>query len=202
MKKIFAIIWKDTIVRFASTSEWLFFIILPLIFTFLLAGGSPSGNATNNRVRLVVVDLANTSISQNIVAELERSTAVYPDSLSLEEAEEQFEARRATAPTAKPAAAHDGTTQKRLQGRPAGETLPRARRGADQRLVEPRGHDRGDRQVVVLQHQHVTVASDADVGELNPRGTDARLLEVLDRAMVVRCVVRGLGGQNQDRNLL
>ena len=123
MKKIFAIIWKDTIVRFASTSEWLFFIILPLIFTFLLAGGSPSGNATNNRVRLVVVDLANTSISQNIVAELERSTAVYPDSLSLEEAEEQFEARRATAVLILPAgldakSVQDGTAQIEFRQQP------------------------------------------------------------------------------------
>lgn len=123
MKKIVAIIWKDTIVRFASTSEWLFFIILPLIFTFLLAGGSPSGNATNNRVRLVVVDLANTSISQSIVAELERSTAVYPDSLSLEEAEEQFEARRATAVLILPAgldakSVQDGVAQIEFRQQP------------------------------------------------------------------------------------
>lgn len=123
MKKIVAIIWKDTIVRFASTSEWLFFIILPLIFTFLLAGGSPSGNVTNNRVRLVVVDLANTSISQSIVAELERSTAVYPDSLSLEEAEEQFEARRATAVLILPAgldakSVQDGTAQIEFRQQP------------------------------------------------------------------------------------
>ncbi len=43
MKKIFAIAWKDTIVRFASKSELLFFIVLPMLFTFLLAGGTPSG---------------------------------------------------------------------------------------------------------------------------------------------------------------
>lgn len=97
MKKIFAIAWKDTIVRFASSSELLFFIILPLIFTFLLAGGSPSGNATNNRVRLVVVDLAKTAISRELIAELDTSTSTYPDVMSLEEAEEQFDARRATA---------------------------------------------------------------------------------------------------------
>ncbi|MBK9207590.1 MAG: ABC transporter permease [Anaerolineales bacterium] len=49
MKKIFAIAWKDAIVRFASSSELIFFIILPLIFTFLLAGGTPS-NDDDNRV--------------------------------------------------------------------------------------------------------------------------------------------------------
>lgn len=97
MKKIFAIAWKDAVVRFASSSELLFFIILPLVFTFLLAGGSPSGNPTNNRVRVVVVDQANTNISQEIIAELEKSTAAYPDAMSLGDAEEEFNARRVSA---------------------------------------------------------------------------------------------------------
>jgi ABC-2 type transport system permease protein len=97
MKKIFAIAWKDAIIRFASSSELLFFIILPLFFTFLLSGGTPSGNPTNNRVRLIVVDLAGTSISQEIVSGLEKSTAVYPDVTSSEEAEDEFSARRVSA---------------------------------------------------------------------------------------------------------
>ncbi len=97
MKKIFAIAWKDAIVRFASSSELLFFIILPLVFTFLVAGGTPSGAPTNNRTRLVVVDQANNTISQEIIAELEKSTAAYPDVLSLEDAEADFDARRADA---------------------------------------------------------------------------------------------------------
>lgn len=97
MKKIFAIAWKDAIIRFASSSELLFFIILPLVFTFLLAGGTPSGNPSNNRVRLVVVDLANTSVSQEIINELNKSTAVYPETMSLEDAEDEFSARRVSA---------------------------------------------------------------------------------------------------------
>lgn len=97
MKKIFAIAWKDAVIRFASSSELIFFIILPLVFTFLLAGGTPSGNPTNNRVRLIVVDLANTSISDEIIAELDKSTAVYPEEMTLEDAEEEFSARRVSA---------------------------------------------------------------------------------------------------------
>jgi ABC-2 type transport system permease protein len=97
MKKIFAIAWKDTVIRFASSSELLFFIILPLVFTFLLSGGTPSGNPTNNRVRLVVVDQANTTISQEIITELDNSTAVYPEVTTLEEADEDFSARRVSA---------------------------------------------------------------------------------------------------------
>lgn len=96
MKKIFAIAWKDTIIRFASSSELLFFIILPIIFTFLIAGGVPTGDE-DNRIRLVVVDQANTTISKEILSELENSTSVRPDVMSIEEAEEQFNSRRATA---------------------------------------------------------------------------------------------------------
>jgi ABC-2 type transport system permease protein len=95
MKKIFGIAWKDAVIRFASSSELLFFIILPLIFTFLIAGGVPSGD-DDNRVRLVVVDQADNAISQEIIAELNNSTAVRPDVMSLEEAEEEFDSRNAS----------------------------------------------------------------------------------------------------------
>ena len=95
MKKIFAIAWKDAVVRFGNASEWLFFLILPIIFIFLFAGGVPSGDE-DNRIRLVVVDQANTPISQEIISELEKSTSVRPELLSLEEAEEQFSSRRAS----------------------------------------------------------------------------------------------------------
>lgn len=115
MKKIFAIAWKDAIVRFASSSELIFFIILPIVFTLLLAGGTPSGD-TDNRVRLVVVDSANTPISHEIIAQLEKSTAVRPDVLSLEEAESEFDSRRADVILVIPAgldmnSIQDGTAQ-------------------------------------------------------------------------------------------
>jgi len=96
MKKIFAIAWKDTIIRFASSSELLFFIILPIVFTFLLAGGTPSENE-DPRIRLVVVDEANTAISQQIINELENSTAVRPEVTTRDEAQNQFDQRRADA---------------------------------------------------------------------------------------------------------
>jgi ABC-2 type transport system permease protein len=95
MKKIFAIAWKDAIVRFASKSEWLFFLILPITFTFLIAGGVPSGEE-DNRIRLLVVDEAQTSLSQQIISELENSTAVRAEIVAREEAESQFDDRRAS----------------------------------------------------------------------------------------------------------
>jgi ABC-2 type transport system permease protein len=73
----------------------LFFIILPLIFTFLLAGGTPSGNE-DPRIRLLVVDEADTTISQQIFDELNRSTAVYPVLTARADAQKEFDDRRAS----------------------------------------------------------------------------------------------------------
>jgi ABC-2 type transport system permease protein len=95
MKKIFAIAWKDAIIRFASKSEWLFFFILPITCTFLVAGGTSSGD-DDNRIRLLVVDESQTAISRQIISELENSTAVRAESVSREEAEGQFDDRRAS----------------------------------------------------------------------------------------------------------
>jgi len=94
MKKIFAIAWKDAIVRFSGASELLFFIILPIVFTFLLAGGTPQGDE-DPRLGLLVVDEANTSISGQIIQELENSTAVRPELATRQEAQSQFDDRRA-----------------------------------------------------------------------------------------------------------
>ena len=95
MKKIFAIAWKDAILRFSSSSELLFFVILPVFFTFLLAGGTPNGEQ-DPRIRLLVVDEANTAISQQIIDELERSTAVYPVVTARADAQDEFDERRAS----------------------------------------------------------------------------------------------------------
>lgn len=95
MKKVFAIAWKDAIVRFASSSELLFFIILPLVFTFLLAGGTPSGDE-DPRMELVVADEAKTALSQQIIRELENSTAVRPEEVTTRaEAQRLFDDRSA-----------------------------------------------------------------------------------------------------------
>jgi ABC-2 type transport system permease protein len=96
MNKIFFIIFKDTVLRFTSPIELLFFIIMPLIFTFLLAGGTPSGD-DDPRITLTVVDQAQTSLSASLVSQLEASTAVRPVLANLTEAEEAFDSRRINA---------------------------------------------------------------------------------------------------------
>jgi ABC-2 type transport system permease protein len=92
MKKIFAIAWKDVILRFSSASELLFFLVLPLVFTFLLAGGTRDEDP---RIDLFVADEANTSISQQIISELKNSTAVHPEVTTRQEALNLFDERRA-----------------------------------------------------------------------------------------------------------
>lgn len=111
MKKIFAIAWKDAIVRFSSSSELLFFIILPIVFTFLLAGGTPSGDQ-DPRIPLSVVDEARTSISQEIIHELDNSTAVRPEVTTRQEAQSQFDDRRAEVVLIIPAGIDGASLQK------------------------------------------------------------------------------------------
>ena len=95
MNKIFAIAWKDTLMRFTGWSEWLFFLVLPIVFTLVLAGGS--GGSTDSRVRLVVVDQAASPLSAELINALGNSQAVRPDLLTLVQAEAQFSQRTASA---------------------------------------------------------------------------------------------------------
>jgi len=53
MRKIFAIALKDALLRFASRSEILFFLILPLTFTVLI-GGAPGGRRHKHPAVLLV----------------------------------------------------------------------------------------------------------------------------------------------------
>jgi len=95
MRKIITIIWKDTLLRFSSRSELLFFLILPIFFTFILAGGT-GNQGGDNRIHLLVVDQAQSPLSAQIIAKLEKSGTVRPVVLTLDEAEGEFEARNAS----------------------------------------------------------------------------------------------------------
>jgi len=95
MNKILVIALKDTRIRFTGFIEWMFFLILPVIFTIILAGGT--GGSPDNRVRLVVVDKANSSLSAELLAALEVSEAVRPEPTDLKKAEDQFSQRSVSA---------------------------------------------------------------------------------------------------------
>ena len=111
MRKIFAIGWKDALIRFSNPSELLFFVILPVVFTVLLAGGTPSEDY-DNRIRLLVVDEAQTTLSQQIINELDNSSAIRPELVTRKEAETQFENRQASAVLTIPAGTDTGSLQR------------------------------------------------------------------------------------------
>lgn len=95
MKKIVAISIKDMIIRFSNPVEWLFFFILPVIFIFILSGGT--GPSSDQRITLPTVDQAQTSLSALLLAELERSTSVRPELTDLDDALDEFDSRQVSA---------------------------------------------------------------------------------------------------------
>lgn len=89
MSKFFAIFIKDTLIRFTSPIEWAFFLILPILFTFLIGGGTAQNQ--DSRAFFYVVDQAQSPLSTALVNELERSSSVRPGLASYDEAISEFE---------------------------------------------------------------------------------------------------------------
>ncbi len=77
MIKIWAIAWKDALIRFSSRMELLFFIVLPMVFTLLLGGGLGMGaGEQDERLPIAVVNGAGSPLADEILAALEASTTV------------------------------------------------------------------------------------------------------------------------------
>jgi len=95
MRKLFAIMFKDTLVRFTSPVEWLFFLILPMIFMVLIGGST--GAPADERVKLYFVDEAHSTLSASLLSELERSTSVHAVSEERAAALTEFEERKVVA---------------------------------------------------------------------------------------------------------
>jgi ABC-2 type transport system permease protein len=90
MKKILAIAWKDTRIRFQSPGELLYFLILPVIFTFLV-GTVFAGGGADDRLYLPVVDLDQSRASAELVEWLARSDSIRPEVLAADEAQALFD---------------------------------------------------------------------------------------------------------------
>ncbi|MBX7252676.1 MAG: hypothetical protein K1X50_11890, partial [Candidatus Promineofilum sp.] len=87
LNKLAAIIRKDTLLRFEGRSELLFFLILPLVFTFLVGGGLPAAGGGDSRILLPVADEDGTARSAALVAALAAGDAVRPEVMSRADAE-------------------------------------------------------------------------------------------------------------------
>ena len=90
MRKIWAITWKDVRLRFSSRSEYLFFLILPLLFTTIL-GGLSFGSDGDNRIRLPVVNEDGGVEAQALLTTLADSGAVRTEEVARAEAETLYE---------------------------------------------------------------------------------------------------------------
>lgn len=93
MSKILAIVIKDARIRFSGVGELVFFIVLPLVFTFILGGGFGAGageGQADGRVYVPVVDEAHTPLSQELIAQLENSDTLRIEVLDRADAEKLF----------------------------------------------------------------------------------------------------------------
>jgi ABC-2 type transport system permease protein len=92
MHRILGIAWKDLLVRFASPTELLFFIVLPVIFAFIVSGfASSQGGDGDNRIVVLVVNQDATALSQELVQTLSGSKSVRPEALDALEAAQRFD---------------------------------------------------------------------------------------------------------------
>ena len=107
MRKILSIAWKDTLVRFSSRTEWLFFVILPIIFTFFIGGGM-SGSNSDERIPILLVNEDAGRISASLRAMLSNSASLNVTVLSRANAEAAFADKKASALLIIPA----GTSQR------------------------------------------------------------------------------------------
>ena len=89
MAKILSIIKKDIRLYFASPISFVFFIVLPIIFTVVLSatmGGSDDGTFVFN-----YVDQANSSLSANLLELLREEDGLSPEPIDLAAAQADFE---------------------------------------------------------------------------------------------------------------
>ena len=111
--KVLAISWKDVLVRFSSRSEILFFLVLPIVFTVVVAQFA-GGGADDNRTPLLVVDQDGSNQAQDLVALLAGAGAVRPMVLPAEDAQARFDHQDAPAMLVIPA----GFGSSLLEGKP------------------------------------------------------------------------------------
>lgn len=129
MTRVFAIVWKDALVRFSSKMEILFFLLLPVLFTFLLSG---VGGGSAENIPLLVVDQDASRLSSVLVKALTRNTDLAVTVTTRAEAESQFQNRQAVAWVVIPA----GLDAELMTNRPATLELYKATGNASADVAE------------------------------------------------------------------
>lgn len=91
MRRILSIAWKDILVRFASPSELLFFIVLPVIFSVVVSGFATGQGEADRRIVVLVVDQDGGALSNELVQTLAESESVRPELLDATAAAKRFD---------------------------------------------------------------------------------------------------------------
>jgi ABC-2 type transport system permease protein len=92
MRKVLAIAWNDIRVEFSEHVTWIFFLLLPLVFTFIIGQGLQRLNGSTDegidqRYILLVVDTDRSSLSNELITTIESSAVIRPQVLPAGEAQ-------------------------------------------------------------------------------------------------------------------
>jgi ABC-2 type transport system permease protein len=93
--KILAIAWKDLVIRFSGWMEILFFLIMPVAFTYLVSGGGQQGGG--GALPLLVVDQDRSELSAGLVSALQAGGVVEVRAASEDQARAALADRSAAA---------------------------------------------------------------------------------------------------------
>ncbi|MFU8772108.1 MAG: ABC transporter permease, partial [Anaerolineales bacterium] len=91
--KIINIAWKDFLMRFSDRSEILFFLILPVVFTFLLSGGASQGS--DSPTPLLLVNEDESQLASEFASGLIENRTLDPQVVSLSEGERAYKDNKA-----------------------------------------------------------------------------------------------------------
>lgn len=124
LNKLAAIIRKDTILRFEGRTEILFFLVLPLVFTYILGGGAQGGGGEDTRIYVPVVNEDGGERAAAFLAALGESDTIHPVTHTRQEAEDLLAGNDVGALLVIPAGFGDDLTPEAvLAGEPAGLEL-------------------------------------------------------------------------------
>jgi ABC-2 type transport system permease protein len=102
MRKVLAIAWNDIRMEFSERVTWIFFLVLPLVFTFIIGQGlqrlySSSNESTDQRYVLLVVDADHSSLSNELITAIESSEVIRAQVEPGGEAQRLFDQQQAAA---------------------------------------------------------------------------------------------------------
>jgi ABC-2 type transport system permease protein len=102
VRKVLAIAWNDIRMEFSERVTWIFFLVLPLVFTIIVGQGlqglnnSPDEGA-DQRYVLLVVDADHSSLSNELINAIANSSVIRPLQKPASEAQALFNQQQAAA---------------------------------------------------------------------------------------------------------